>query len=96
MPGAQFNLGVLYYNGKGVEQSHAEAAKWFRLAAEQENERAQLNLGSLYYNGKGVEQNHTEAAKWFHLVAEQKTAGRFRTSQEKHGIKLPKNSIWEQ
>ena len=30
---AQYNLGVLYANGQGVPQDHAEAAKWFRLSA---------------------------------------------------------------
>ncbi len=32
---AQFNLGVMYENGKGVLQDHKAAVKWYRLAAEQ-------------------------------------------------------------
>jgi len=32
---AQFFLGYMYKDGKGVPQNHAEAAKWFRKAAEQ-------------------------------------------------------------
>ncbi len=32
---AQNNLGVISANGRGVPQDDAEAAKWFRLAAEQ-------------------------------------------------------------
>ena len=32
---AQYNLGVMYDNGEGVPQDYAEAAKWYRLAAEQ-------------------------------------------------------------
>ena len=32
---AQYNLGVMYANGHGVSQDYAEAAKWYRLAAEQ-------------------------------------------------------------
>ena len=31
----QFNLGVTYANGHGVPQDHAEAARWYRLAADQ-------------------------------------------------------------
>ena len=31
--GAQYNLGTMYSNGEGVAQDHAEAVKWFRLAA---------------------------------------------------------------
>jgi hypothetical protein len=32
---AQYGLGVIYARGDGVPQDFAEAAKWFRLAAEQ-------------------------------------------------------------
>ena len=32
---AQYNLGVIYYNGEGVTQDYAEAVKWYRKAAEQ-------------------------------------------------------------
>ena len=30
---AQFNLGLMYENGKGVTQDYKEAAKWFQKAA---------------------------------------------------------------
>ena len=32
---AQFNLGILYANGRGVPQDDAEAVKWYRKAAGQ-------------------------------------------------------------
>jgi TPR repeat protein len=32
---AQLNLGTMYGNGQGVPKDHAEAAKWYRKAAEQ-------------------------------------------------------------
>jgi len=35
LPLAQYNLGVMYYNGQGVPKDYAEAAKWYRKAAEQ-------------------------------------------------------------
>ena len=61
----------LFYitTARGVAQDHAEAAKWFRLAAEQGLAQAQFNLGVLYYGGEGVEQNRAEAAKWYRLAA---------------------------
>ena len=37
---AQFNLGVLYANGDGVPQDLAQAAEWYRKAAEQGYSRA--------------------------------------------------------
>ena len=42
---AQFNLGLMYYKGKGVPQDYKTAVKWYRLAAEQGNAYAQNNLG---------------------------------------------------
>ena len=68
---AQFNLGVLYANGKGVPQDYAEAMKWYRQSAEQDNASAQFNLGVLYYDGKGVPQDYAEAAKWSRRAADQ-------------------------
>eukprot|EP00729_Bicosta_minor_P018148 gene18148-biopygen1520 len=69
-PAAQCSLGALYSIGKGVEQDHVEAAKWFRKAAEAGYAAAQNNLGNMYDKGKGVEQDHVEAIKWFRKAAE--------------------------
>ena len=38
---AQFNLGLMYEGGQGVAQDYAEAAKWWRKAAEQDEAAAQ-------------------------------------------------------
>ena len=71
---AQFNLGLMSYDGKGVPQDDAEAVKWFRLAAEQGYADAQLSLGVLYANGQGLPQDDAEAIKWYRLAAEQRNA----------------------
>lgn len=71
---AQFNLGVRYYKGEGVEQNYAEAVKWFRKAAQQGDAKAQYDLGVCYYEGEGVEQNYAEAVKWFQKAAQQGNA----------------------
>jgi hypothetical protein len=60
----------MYANGKGVEQNHVEAAKWYRKSAEAGQAPAQYNLGIMYRNGTGVEQDHVEAAEWFRKSAE--------------------------
>ena len=67
---AQYNLGLIYANGKGVPQDYAEAVKWYRLAAEQGNAIAQYNLALMYDNGEGVPQDYAEAVKWYRLAAE--------------------------
>ena len=35
LAGAQFNLGIMYANGRGVVEDDAEAVRWYRLAADQ-------------------------------------------------------------
>ena len=67
----QFNLGIAYAYGEGVEQDYFEAVKWFKEAADQGDVEAQLNLGYLYASGDGVTQSYPEAAKWYRLAAEQ-------------------------
>ena len=59
----------MYDEGEGVQQDKREAAKWYRLAAEQGNAKAQNNLGVMYSNGEGVIQDNKEAYIWFSLAA---------------------------
>jgi len=41
---AQYNLGLMYDNGRGVPQDDKTAVKWYRLAAEKGDASAQYNL----------------------------------------------------
>lgn len=66
---SQFNLGVSYDNGEGVEQDKVEAAKWYLAAAQQGVLDAQYNLAWMYYDGTGVEKDLNEALFWFKEVA---------------------------
>lgn len=68
---AQVDLGNIYAEGDGVEQDFAEAAKWYRKAAEQEYHFAQYLIGSMYKEGKGVPRDYEEAVKWFRKAADQ-------------------------
>eukprot|EP00729_Bicosta_minor_P032555 gene32555-biopygen9518 len=69
-PAVQCSLGATYSIGKGVEQDHVEAVKWFRKASEAGFAKAQFNLGIMYGKGEGVEQDHVMAAKWYRKSAE--------------------------
>lgn len=51
------------YNGKS--QNYAEAAKWYRKAAEQGDQLAQYNLGIMYSQGQGVTTDINQAATWY-------------------------------
>lgn len=57
--------------GYNVPVNYAEAANWYRAAAEQGQADAQRNLGVMYGKGDGVPQDYVEAYKWFNLAAAQ-------------------------
>jgi len=71
---AQYQLGTLYAEGKGVDQNDATAAIWFERAAEHGDAAAQYNLGASYAEGLGVRKDDAEAARWFRRAAEQNMA----------------------
>ncbi len=68
---AQYRLGVMYAEGKGVAASDAEAALWFERAAVQGDAAAQYDLGASYAEGAGVRKDVATAAKWFLRAADQ-------------------------
>ena len=67
---AQYNLGVLYSKGRGVEKNYKQAAAWYLKAANQGYTNAQFNLGVIYSKGQGVEQSNQQSAAWYHKAAE--------------------------
>jgi TPR repeat protein len=69
--GAQYNLGMMYNEGRGVPRNSAEALKWFQRAADQGDREAQRDLAYLYKHGDGIPRNNVEAFKWYRLAAEQ-------------------------
>jgi TPR repeat protein len=68
---AQYRFGVMHADGQGATNDFVQAAKWFRLAADQGLAIAQNNLGGLYFTGRGVPQDFQEAAKWYQKAASQ-------------------------
>ncbi len=61
----------MYEAGRGVDEDYAEAAKWYRKAAEQGNADAQCQLGFMCDFGHGLPKNHAEAVWWYREAAEQ-------------------------
>ena len=62
---AQHNLALMYENGMGVTKDCSEAAKWYRLAAEQGLASSQNNFGALLEAGDGVQQDFSAALEWY-------------------------------
>ncbi|MDR2876378.1 MAG: sel1 repeat family protein, partial [Methylobacillus sp.] len=68
---AQYALGRVYDFGQGAPQDYAQAAQWYRKAAEQNHPDAQYSLGLMYELGQGTQQNYGQAARWYRKAAEQ-------------------------
>lgn len=68
---AQYNLGLLYAKGQGVQKDDVQARQWYEKAAVQGHAEAQVNLGILYDYGRGVPQDFKVAMYWLRLSAKQ-------------------------
>ena len=64
-------LAGLYEQGMGVPQDRMEAARLYRIAAEQDHRIAQLNLGEILATGRGVQRDVVSAYLWLALAANQ-------------------------
>ncbi len=73
-PDAQYNLGLLYMKGLGVEKSDRRALVWFVRAGNNGLADAQYNAGVMFYLGRGVYPDHKSAVEWWQRAAEQEHA----------------------
>ncbi len=69
--GAQYQLGLLYANGKGVTKDDAKARQWYEKAAVQGHTEAQVNLGILLMYARGGQQDYKMAVYYLRLAANQ-------------------------
>ena len=58
----------MYFQGECTKADPAEAARWFRLAADQGMAGSQATLATMYEKGVGVERDAAKAAKWAALA----------------------------
>jgi len=70
-PNAQFKLGYLLRNGRGVEKNFPASVFWYRKAANAGHVRAQNYLAISLELGRGVEKNIQEASQWYLRAAQQ-------------------------
>jgi len=68
---AQYNLGLMYKAGRGVEQNDAKAVEWYQKAAAQDYDPASLRLAAMYAKGEGLTQDYAKASEWFRKAFEQ-------------------------
>lgn len=68
---AQYDLGLIYTEGRGVPKDERKAFKYYTMAAKQGLADAQYNLGVIYHEGRGVSRDVRRAMKWFKKAADQ-------------------------
>src|SRR5947207_1263636 len=62
---AEFKVGTKYELGSRVAKDPAQAAVWYRKAADKGYAPAQHSLGVLYETGTGVAADFTTATQWY-------------------------------
>ncbi len=93
-PVAQLRLGVCFYEGQNIKVDLAEAAKWFRLAAEKGLVEAQYRLGACYLYGLGVTQDRGCSDSWFYIGQQHLVTDRtfeIQTKADEFQWEMPKN-----
>ena len=68
-PQAQYALGTLYKEGRGVPKDQREAVRLFALASLGDETDAEVEYAIALFNGDGVERNQPLAARLFHKAA---------------------------
>lgn len=77
-PSALLHIGVIYYNGIGLDApDYVAALKKFREAAELGNVSAQCNLAMMYKHGQGTTRDMKMALRYYQAAANQGDAGMF-------------------
>ncbi len=66
---AQYELGVLYQNGNGVDNNILQSKNYYQLASQKNHAKALLALGRLYKNGaEGIPKNLHKAIEYLLLA----------------------------
>ena len=66
---AMNDLGALYYDGTGCQQSFEKAVSYYKMAAANGSRQAQENLGYCYYYGRNMPVDYEKAFHYFALGA---------------------------
>lgn len=62
-------LGLMYFNGDGVQQNYQTSMEFFARAAAVGNATAEYYLGEMHRRGLGVKQDHEVSSAWYNKAA---------------------------
>ena len=68
-PGAQYQMGWIYYVGLSVDKNYETAVEWFQKGAAGGDKEAYYHLALCYEYGDGIEMNMAEAVRLMRLSA---------------------------
>lgn len=97
---AQYNLGILYQKGLGVEKNPKTAFIWYKRASANGHTDAMYNLGIMYNKGRVIYRSPKDAIKWWKKSAELGNAeAQFNVAVEYFygrniGKDIPKALMW--
>lgn len=69
-PYASFELGLMHFNGAGLDKSDINAKKLWEVAANSGMSEAKFNLGCMYYLGQGTEKSIQLALRYWQEAAD--------------------------
>jgi TPR repeat protein len=71
IPLALYEVAMSFQNGWGTKKDKAQAAYYFKLAAQLGDAEAQVALGECFLRGDGIKPNKKMAATWFRKAEKQ-------------------------
>ena len=102
---AQYFVGRIYDDGRGISSLPEVAATWYRKAGEKGVSDAQFRLGTMYENGTGVPKDIEYAYAWYivaghlgsqqALTAAEKLRSTLTMEQRPHAEKLSRAFVQE-
>ena len=89
---SQYEVGMAYLKGNGVDADVKLAAKWLRRAAMNDHSEAQYILSQLYRDGVGVEKNRKRALEWLKIAS---SAGVKEAQKELRSMHLSQSVLYD-
>jgi TPR repeat protein len=101
---AQYQLGRMYFDGKGGDRDPRQAARWLTLAANKGQPHAQALLGVMLFKGEGVPRNVARGLMWLTLardaapqdkrIADLHAAASYQASDDQRSLALTLIESW--
>lgn len=67
-PGAQYGIGLMLYEGKGITKRPSRGIKWLTLSAQKHYPLALAKLGEIYWKNRKTDREATWALMWYALA----------------------------